>query len=63
MVRKAGSKWRPLFEKARGRLLLDKLMTGGGGGGQQGDVGAGARDGGGTIGTDDVKNNELILSL
>ena len=59
MVRKADSKWRHSFEKAKGRLILDKLMTGGG------DVGAGVRDkdGDGSSSIDDVKNNELILSL
>ena len=30
MTIKPDSRWRPSFEKARGRLLVDKLMAGGG---------------------------------
>ena len=37
------SRWRPSFEKARGRVLIEKLMAGGSYGGN----GGGDRDGGG----------------
>ena len=29
MTSKADSRWRPSFEKARGRVLIEKLMAGG----------------------------------
>ena len=32
MTSKTDSRWLPSFEKARGRVLIDKLMAGGGGG-------------------------------
>ena len=32
MTSKADSRWLPSFEKARGRVLIDKLMAGGGSG-------------------------------
>ena len=36
MTSKADSRWLPSFEKARGRVLIDKLMAGGGGSGGEG---------------------------
>ena len=32
MTSKTDSRWLPSFEKARGRVLIDKLMAGGNGG-------------------------------
>ena len=34
MTSKSDSRWLPSFEKARGRVLIDKLMAGGGGSGE-----------------------------
>ena len=57
MTIKPDSRWRPSFEKARGRLLIDKLMAGGGCGEdhRRSDSGGGVVRGG-------VKNKELLMS-